>query len=610
MPGITGIISKKPAARNEVDLDKMLESMAYEPFFSTGRYVNSDQGLYIGWTCHRGSFSDCMPIANETRGLMLFFAGEDFANLTKVQALKAKGHGFETHLDAGYLIHLFEEDKDDFFDELNGFFHGLIADLQSRKFRFFNDRYGMRRLYYYEGEDEFLFSSELKSILRIRPELREIDPYSLGEFFSCGCVLNDRTLFKRVFTMPAGSVWTFSPDNTVAKRRYFTPTTWESQPTLPEGEFFTALSDKLKEIVPRYLQSRGRIGLSLTGGLDTRMILASAEIEPGTLPCFTFGGMYRDSFDVKVSRQVAAACKQPYQVLRLDPKFLSDFPKLAEKTVYISDGMLDITGAPNLYVNNLARTIADIRLTGNYGQEVLRRYIAFRPNPPVAHLFDPDFIPYILEAKETWTRLVACNRLTYALFKQAPWYQYGRFSVEDSQLVQRSPFMDNELVRIVYSAPQSCLNNTNISWRIISDGSPKLRQIMTDRGAYGALPLLLASLIRANREVLFKLEYYYNHGMPQWGERIDYSLRSISLERLFLGRHKYYHMRSWLRHDWSEYLRDVLLSPKTLSRNFINKAFLREMVERHIKGDHNYTDQIVYTLTVELMHRMLIEGWK
>lgn len=119
----------------------------------------------------------------------------------------------------------------------------------------------------------------------------------------------------------------------------------------------------------------------------------------------------------------------------------------------------------------------------------------------------------------------------------------------------------------------------------------------------------LRAIVRANREVLFKFEYYYNHGMPQWGERIDYTLRSLHLERLFLGRHKYYHMRPWFRDEWTGYLRDVLLDHNAFGRSFINGTYLREMVERHIRGDCNYTDWIDCALTVELMHRVLIESW-
>ena len=65
--------------------------------------------------------------------------------------------------------------------------------------------------------------------------------------------------------------------------------------------------------------------MSLTGGLDTRMIMAWQKSEPGTFPCYTFGGMFRDCQDVTLSRRVAAACGQTHQVITVGDEFSRDF---------------------------------------------------------------------------------------------------------------------------------------------------------------------------------------------------------------------------------------------------------------------------------------------
>lgn len=607
MPGLTVILSRRPPEQNERELDEMLRSMLHEPFYNTGKYVDRELGVYICWTCHNGSFCDCMPISDENKEVLVFFAGEDFQDQTTITGLRERGHSFPSSLDGRYLAHLYEDTQAAFFNCLNGFFHGVVLDLRRREIRLFNDRYGMKRLYYHIGKDEFLFSSEAKTLLRIRPELRQVDPQGLGEVFSCGCVLNDRTLFRRVFTLPGGSVWTFRANGEVIKERYFKPEDWESQSEMHDGDFYPALRETLKKTVPRYLRANGRVCLSLTGGQDTRIILASIDLTPGSLPCFTFGGMYRDSYDVRVSRQVAAICRQPHYTLRLDRGFLNNFRAYAEKTVFISDGSMNVTGAPNIYVNSLATDLADVRLTGNYGQEVLRRYIAFRPNPPPDGLFAEEFLPFVHEARKTWTREVKGNPLTFALFKQAPWFQYGRFCVEDSQIVQRSPFMDNDLVRMVYRASATSLQGRENSWRIIKDGSPALARLMTDRGICSERSFPYCSMVRAGREVLFKIEYYFNNGLPLFGEKLNRVLNPLGLEHLFLGRNKYYHMRSWFRDELAGYLRDVLLDPSALSREFINGACLEKMVKNHIEGEKSHTGRIIACLSVELMHRVLVD---
>ena len=229
---------------------------------------------------------------------------------------------------------------------------------------------------------------------------------------------------------------------------------WENRPTLSREEYYEKLQGLFGRILPRYFRSREPVGMSLTGGVDTRMIMAYADPEPGRLPCYTFGGMYRDSADVRIARSVAQVCHQPYQVIRVGKEFLSDFPTLAEKTVYITDGCLDASGSSELYANRLARDIAPVRMTGNYGSEVLRSNVAFRPNPPREGLFHPEFHDQIRNAGRTYGEIRRGHPLSFIVNRQAPWHHYGRLALEQSQLTVRSPFLDNDLVGLAYQAPQ------------------------------------------------------------------------------------------------------------------------------------------------------------
>src|SRR5207247_6041936 len=101
-------------------------------------------------------------------------------------------------------------------------------------------------------------------------------------------------------------------------------------------------------------------------GLDSRMIMGWARPPSGTLPCYTFGGSYRDSTDVAIAKDVARCCGQPHQTISVGGEFLDQFPALAQKAVYVADGSMDVTGSVELYVNQIARKIAPVRLTGNY----------------------------------------------------------------------------------------------------------------------------------------------------------------------------------------------------------------------------------------------------
>ncbi|MFX0136120.1 MAG: hypothetical protein ACFFDN_20940, partial [Candidatus Hodarchaeota archaeon] len=303
MPGITGIISNYFAEQNKNDLQLMINSMMHETIYNFGSNINEELGIYLGWVCHKGSFVDCMPIWNEKKDKCLLFYGENFSDREIIDSLKKNGHEFNSD-NASYLIHLFEEKGDDFFLYLNGFFHGVLIDVPSNEVILFNDRYGMQRVYYYEKKGTFLFSSEAKSLLKICPELREIVPVSLGQLFSMGCILGNDTLFKNVYQLPGASLWKFKSGNCEKKDYYFNHKDWENQSLIKKDQFYNELKETFIKILPKYLNDSKPVGMSLTGGLDTRIIMAHANRPPESFPCYTFGSMSRDSFDVKVARKI------------------------------------------------------------------------------------------------------------------------------------------------------------------------------------------------------------------------------------------------------------------------------------------------------------------
>ena len=95
--------------------------------------------------------------------------------------------------------------------------------------------------------------------------------------------------------------------------------------------------------------------------------------------------------------------------------------------------------------------------------------------------------------------------------------------------------------------------------------------------------------------------------MPQWVAKIDHALSPLHLERLFLGRQKFNHYRVWYRDVLADYVCEMLLYPKTLSRSYIQRKQLEKVVQGHLKGDRNYTNEIHTVLTVELLHRLFID---
>jgi asparagine synthase (glutamine-hydrolysing) len=605
MPGIVGCITKLPRERAEQQLLQMVAALHHEGFYFGGTWAEESLGVYIGWVEREGSFSDGMPLRNERGDVVLVFSGEEFPEPETAHRLKELGHELNVS-DSSYLVHLCEEDPS-FPAGLNGRFHGLVTDRNRRTAVLFNDRYGMHRIYYHKSRDAFYFAAEAKAILAVCPELRRIGAKGLGEFIACGAVLENRTLFEGIQVLPPASRWVFRNGSLEQKVSYFHPREWEEQETLEAEAYYGELREVFTRNLPRYFDGRQQIAMSLTGGLDTRMIMAWQKHQ-ASLPCYTFGGMLRDCQDVVVARQIAHTCGQRHQVIPVAGEFLSRFAHYAERSIYLTDGCVDVSRAPDLYLNQRAREIAPVRMTGNYGGEVLRRVRAFKAEDPLPGLFDPEVVGKVQQAKETYADLRREHPVSFAAFKQAPWHHYGILALEQTQLSMRSPFLDNDFVRTVFRAPQSALSTSDVSLRLIEDGNAALLEIPTDRGLGGGQGRFKEAASHGLLEFLFKAEYAYDMGMPQWVARVDHVLSPLHLERLFLGRHKIFHFRTWYRDDLAGYVREMLLDPLSLSRSYVERKGIETAVRSHLRGDRNFTTELHKLLTLEIIHRLFLDS--
>lgn len=603
MPGIVGLITQMPRVKAEKELLRMVETLRHESFYISGVWVAESLGVYVGWVARKTFSCEGTPILNERGDTVLIFFGEEFRDTAAVAGKHDRGSWGDERRGSD-LVRTYEEDEA-FPAKLNGRFQGLVVDRAKGSVVLFNDRYGMHRLYYHQGKDGFYFAAEAKAILSVRPELRRLEPRALGEFVVCGCVLENRTLFEGIRVLPPASKWILRDGEIKEQGTYFSPREWEEQEVLQPDDYYLQVREIFSQKLPLYFQAREQVGMSLTGGLDSRVILAWQRLLPGSLPCYTFSGMFRDCRDVTVAKHVAQACAQPHKVLTIGSTFLKQFSRYAERTVYMADGCVDVRRASDLYLSEQVRDIAPIRMTGNYGGEVLRGVRAFKPIRPLPGLFKQELVPYFREAEETYQSLLEGHPVSFAVFKQAPWHHYGLLALEETQVSVRTPFLDNDLVATVFRAPLQSLASPDLCWRLIEDGSAMLCRIPTEHGSGATWPA--AGIVERIQRFLTKAEYAYDYGMPQWLAKVDHALSPLQLERLFLGRQKFTHYRVWYRDSLSGYVQQMLLDSRTLSRPYLEPKRVEAIVEGHLNGSQNYTNEIHTLLTLELLHRLLLD---
>ena len=604
MPGIAGIVSTKLPEECRRMVSCMVDSMKHEPFYVSAVHFEPEMAVYAGLVAMDGSLAPGQACFNEERNIVLLLSGECFLDAEIETRLKQKGHHVEKSR-AEWLVHLYEEQGDQFFERLNGLFSGLLIDRKTRRAVLFNDRYGLDRLYVHESDEGIYFASEAKALLRILPELREFDPAGVVQFLTYGCTLGERTLFRGVHLLPGASVWSFEGEK-CHKAKYFFPETWETQSALSAGDFESKFQETFKAVLPRYVESQGRMGISLTGGLDTRMIMACLPYTHERPICYTFTGEKGVTLDDRLAARVAKVCGLEHRLLRIGADFFSDFSAHVDRTVYITDGCLGAIGAHELDLNKQARQLASVRLTGNYGSEVLRGVSTFKPLGISPSLLSPQFLHphnYSAEPVANGSR----HPITFAAFREIPWNLYGRLAASRSQVSFRTPYLDNEIVALAYQAPENLRTSSLPAWRLVEANNISLSEIPTDRGRSRDSAGAVAKLRRVFCEATFKLDYLNNDGLPHWLSPFDPVFRPLTASLKILGLHKYLHYRSWFRREFAEYVKSVITDGRTRRSPLWNFAFLEGMAREHINGRKNYVSEINAVLTLDAVERLLFD---
>lgn len=600
MPGIIGVITRQPAAEIAPVARAMCAALRHEPFYLAGDFAAPEFGVYAGWTALPDSFAASQVFQNESGDVSLVFSGECFLDPAENLRLRQKGHAFSERGGA-WLVHQYEEQGDAFFQNLNGIFSGLLIDRSRRRVILFNDRYGLDRVYWHQTPAAFYFASEAKALLRVLPALREFDRDGVAEFLGAGCPLGGKTLFRGVSLLPPASRWTF--ENAAPHRAgYFSPPTWEQLPPLSGPEYEARFRAVFQRILPRYFTADATLGLSLTGGLDTRALMAGYVHDPDREISYTFTGPEGETLDDRVARRVAAACRLPHRLLRLGPDFFTDFAAHADRTVFITDGCSGILGAHEIYFHRQARRLAPLRLTGNFGGEIFRSVSSFKSPCLAPEIFAPDLLPHIQAAV---ARLSALKKhpVSFAAFHEVPLNLFGNLAAGRSLTSFRTPYLDNELVALAYQCPPSLAKSPLPLIRYIKAANPALDRIPTDRGYISDRRDPEILLRRLFAEVTFKLDYCSDAGLPGRLAVFNPVFKPFARGLAVSGLHKYLKYGAWFRESLEPYVMDRMAAAQHSTHGFWDATNLATLVHCHLSGVGDFPAEVNAVLTLESVAR-------
>jgi asparagine synthase (glutamine-hydrolysing) len=601
--GFFGIIDLAPAPSPNRNSSALLECMAramrYDAHTTTTFICRPTLGVYLGYVGESETNRTTEPLPDASAAVIVGHPETDEVSTPEGLPIAAIGPS------APHVWCAYQRLKEDAIGSTPGIFSGVIVDAARRRTVVFTDRYGMERVFVYRTPSRVFFASAAKAILAGAPETRRFDSTGLAEWLSCGTTLGSRSLFAAIDVVPGGTLLTIDEAG-LSSRRYFDPASLEELSQAAPADFVQGFAESLRAAVNRLVTHHPSAAVSLTGGLDSRMIMASLDAPSGSVPCYTFSSPYRTTADVALGRRVAALAGQPHVELRLGDDFLRSIGQTLEQAVYVSDGYMGMAGAAELYLNRCAREIAPARVTGNWGGELMRGVRAFKYQQLRGDFVAPSIVSAAAQSAALFAQAASTSPLSFVLFHQMPLQGYGRLAIERSQVEMRAPFLADDVIRWLYQAP-AATRAAEETVKAVVGRRPELLDVPTDTGRLGTDGALPSALRRASRRLVVKAEYLTSHGAPDWLAAVSAALPSGLLETRFLGRDKFHHFKLWIRHQLAGFVRESVHDTGTADLGeFFDMHRVRRMVDDHIGGRRNYTDEIDKVITVVLARRTLL----
>ncbi len=255
-----------------------------------------DEGFYVagplGFGFRRLSIIDLagghQPMSDQEECVWVIFNGEIYNFLELKRELEAYGHVFRTKSDTEVIVHGYKQWGDEVLNRLNGMFGLAIWDVRQRRLVLARDAFGIKLLYYRIAGDCLYFGSEMRAIRATMPERPEIDPTSLNLFLRYRYTASPYTILKDVRKLAPGTKLVVQNGSHELSRWYrFKPAPFA--PAKSPDEATEELLTLYKQAVRRQLISDVPVGLLLSGGLDSGLLLALMNLNGSSWQTYTVG---------------------------------------------------------------------------------------------------------------------------------------------------------------------------------------------------------------------------------------------------------------------------------------------------------------------------------
>jgi asparagine synthase (glutamine-hydrolysing) len=624
MCGIAGVIGREEETITADQVRRMTDTIVHRGPDDEGIRTHRNVGLGM----RRLSIIDLsgghQPIFNEDRTVSVVFNGEVYNFPELREELVSRGHQFYTHSDTEVIVHLYEETGADCVKKLRGMFAIALYDERRATLLLARDRLGKKPLHYALHEGRLFFGSEIKTILAVEPDLAEIDPEGLLQYFYFGYIPDPCTAFRSIRKLPAGHLMEFR-NGEIKIRQYWNLPEYGTHPPSSEQECLEELERRLQEAVRIRLISDVPLGALLSGGVDSSIVVALMARE-STKPVQTFSiGFREEKFnEAEYARQVAERFGTDHHELILDPD-------LEDTLTYLS-GMLeepfgDSSMLPTYYVCRMARQRVTVALSGDGGDELFAGYDRY-----LTAMGRPKFDPL-----QRWLGPLYRERIHCLI----PPGTYGKNLAWNASLNDRDRYLDamsffpalhreRELFTQEFLQNAKTLPNPLSQWRRLYDEAPAKdhlsRLLYLDTKTY-LNGDILAKVDRMSMATSLEVRVpMLDHEFVEWVTSlpVEWKFRAGArkhilkklAERVGVPSEVVHRRKQgfqlplveWMRNEDSEKYWNILLERRTLQRGYFKPAMVQALIEEHVRGRRNRSGMLWRMLVLELWHRNFVES--
>jgi asparagine synthase (glutamine-hydrolysing) len=373
MCGINGFVS---SCYHEEHIVRMNRALKHRGPDADGVYLNKEKGIGLGHT--RLSILDTSSSANQpmfskNNKYVVVFNGE-------IYNFKEIAHQIDVNLntasDTAVILAAFEKWHTDMVAHFNGMFAIAIYDIQQGELYFFRDRLGIKPLYYYQHENDFVFSSELKGIMTLQPKLTH-NMNAIEEYLHLGFISGEKTIFNEIKKFPAGHFGMLKNNKLTTTPFWKISDKIEPQTHQKFHEVKKHLHELLTISVQHRLISDVPLGTFLSGGTDSSLITAIASrINNDKLNTFSIGfkdATFNESEKAKKIAQHLQTNHHEFIVTENDA--LEEWEKIMDN---FDEPMADSSAIPTYLVSKLAKKHVTVCLSGDGGDELFLGYGAYQ----------------------------------------------------------------------------------------------------------------------------------------------------------------------------------------------------------------------------------------